>query len=129
VLDVLKKSKWLGIAAIFAFCVAPTFISYRPYVFHHWDDADYLEQSIAVSQAFWSGGVHGAAHLRAIHAAVGSIRPPVMALLGLPWGRLTSWDAAGKCSLTLAAFISLLAALCLYLMLRIGVKTLFLTLG
>ena len=54
-----------------------------------------------------------------------SIRLPAMTLLGLPWGPLASWDAAGKCFITLAAVISLLAASCLYLLLRLGVKPLF----
>jgi hypothetical protein len=49
-----------------------------------------------------------------------------MTLLGLPWGPLATWDAAGKCFITLAAAISLLAASCLYLLLRIGVKPFFL---
>ena len=40
-LYVLAKSKWLMVAAIFALCVAPTFISYQPYLFL-WDDASYL---------------------------------------------------------------------------------------
>jgi len=51
---------------------------------------------------------------------------PAMTLLGLPWGPLASWDAAGKCFITLAAVISLLAASCLYLLLRVGVKPFFL---
>ena len=118
-LDILGKSKWLVVAAVFAFCVAPTFISYQPYVFR-WDDSDYLLRSIAVSRAFWSGNVHG------LGAAMVSIHPPVMTLLGVPWGPLASWDAAGKCFITLAAVISLLAASCLYLLLRIGVKPFFL---
>jgi hypothetical protein len=50
----------------------------------------------------------------------------MMTLLGLPWGRLDSWDAAGKCFVTLAALTSLLAASCLCLLLRIGVKPIFL---
>ena len=116
---VLGKSKLMMAAALFAFCVAPTFISYQPYVFR-WDDSDYLQRSIAVSRAFWSGNVHG------LGAAMVSIRPPAMTLLGLPWGPLASWDAAGKCFITLAALISLLAASCLYLLLRIGVKSFFL---
>jgi hypothetical protein len=49
-----------------------------------------------------------------------------MTLLGLPWGPLASWHAAGKCFITLAAVISLLAASSLYLLLRIGVKPFFL---
>ena len=118
-LDILGKSKWLLAAALFAFCVAPTFISYQPYLFIQ-DDSDYLQRSIAVSRAFWSGNVHG------LGAAMVSIRPPAMTLLGLPWGPLTSWDAAGKCFITLAAVISLLAASCLYLLLRIGAKPFFL---
>lgn len=114
-LDILGKSKWLVAAALFAFCVAPTFISYQPYLFR-WDDSDYLLRSIAVSRAFWSGDVHG------LGVAMVSIRPPAMTLLGLPWGPLASWDAAGKCFITLAGMISLVVALCLYLLLRIGVK-------
>jgi hypothetical protein len=110
--------KWLGMAAIFALCVGPTFISYQPYLFE-WDDSDYLRQSIAVSRAFWSLDRHGL-------GAMVTIRPPAMTLLGLPWGPLTTWDAAGKCFITLAALTALLAALCLYLLLRIGVKPFFL---
>lgn len=109
----LDRLKWLA-AAMFAFCVAPTFISYQPYLFE-WDDSDYLRQSIAVSRAFWSWDRHGL-------GAMVSIRPPAMTLLGLPWGPLKSWDDAGRCFITLAAAISLLVALCLYLLLRIGVK-------
>jgi len=105
-------------SCLFAFSVAPTFISYRPYLFA-WDDSDYLARSIAVSQAFWSGNKHG------LVRAMVSGRPPAMTLLGLPWGPLASWDAAGKCFITVAAVISLLAALCLYLLLRIGVKPFF----
>ena len=105
-------------AALFAFCVAPTFISYRPYLFN-WDDSDYLQRSVAVSRAFWSGNIHGL-------GAMVDIRPPAMTWLGLPWGPLESWEAAGKCFITLAAMTSLLAAFCLYLLLRIGVKPFFL---
>jgi hypothetical protein len=111
----ISNLKWLVAAALFALCVAPTFISYKPYIFT-WDDAGYLQQSIEASRAFWSGNVHG------LGAAIVGIHPPAMALLGLPWGPLASWDSAGKCFITLAAVISLLAASCLYLLLRIGVK-------
>jgi hypothetical protein len=52
-----------------------------------------------------------------------------MTLMGLPWGPLASWDAAGKCFFTLDAIISLLVAFCIYLMLRIGVKPLYLFLA
>jgi hypothetical protein len=120
-MEIPGKSKRLVAAALFAFCVAPTFISYRPYLFS-WDDSDYLQRSVTVSRAFWSGNVHGL-------GAMVSIRPPAMALLGLPWGPLASWNAAGKCFITLAAVISLLAASCLYLLLRIGVKPFFLVLA
>jgi len=119
VLEILAKSKWLLVAALFAFCVAPTFISYQPYLFA-WDDADYLARAIAVSRAFWSGNIHG------LGGAMVSIRPPAMTWLGLPWGPLTSWEAAGKCFITLGAVISLLVALCLYLLQRIGVRPFFL---
>ena len=122
VLDILGKAKCLVPSALFAFCGAPTFISYQPYLFR-WDDADHLQRSIAVSQAFWSGNVSG------LGAAMVSNKPPAMTLLGLPWGPLTSWDAAGKCFVTLAAMISLLAASCLYLLLRIGVKPFFLVIA
>lgn len=113
------KFKWLFSVTIFAFCVGPTFISYQPYQFR-WDDTDYMERAVAVSRAFWSWNVHG------IGAAMISLRPPAMTFMGLPWGPLTSWEAAGNCFITLAAAISLLAALCLYLLLRIGVKPTFL---
>lgn len=116
------KAKWLVVAAIFAVCVAPTFISYRPYAFR-WDDSDYLARAIAASRAFWSGDVHG------LGAAMVSWHTPGMTLLGLPWGALTSWDAAGNCFITLAAVTSLFAALCLYMLLRIGVKPIFLVLA
>ena len=102
----------------FCFLRGTHFISYQPYVFE-WDDSEYLLRSIAVSRAFWSGNVHGL-------GAMVSIRPPAMTLLGLPWGPLASWDAAGNCFITLAAVISLLVAACLYLLLRIGVKPFFL---
>ena len=114
-LDTLTKWRWLAAVALFAVCAAPTFISYRPYQYA-FDDSDYLVRSIALSRAFWSGNLHG------IGSAMVSIRPPAMTLLGLPWGPLASWDGAGKCFITLYAMISLLAALCLYLLLRIGVK-------
>src|SRR3984893_2417101 len=120
------NQKWLVIAALFAFCVAPTFISYQPCILT-WDDADYLEKSIKVSQILWSGSLHGLRWTMA--GGGGAIRPPAMTLLGLPWGPLASWDAAGKCFITLAAVISLLAASCLYLLLRIGVKPFFLVLA
>ena len=118
-LDISGKSKWWVAPALFAFSMAPTFISYQPYLFR-WDDSDYLQRAIAASRAFWSGNFNG------LISAMVSLRPPAMTLLGLPWGPLASWDAAGKCFITLAAVISLLAALCLYLLLRIGVKPLFL---
>lgn len=114
----VEKSVWLLVAASFALCVAPTFISYQPYLFE-WDDSTYLGQAIEVSRAFWFGDIHGM-------GAMGGVRPPAMALMGMPWGPLGSWDAAGKCFISLAAVISLLAALCLYLMLRTGVNPLFL---
>jgi hypothetical protein len=116
---ILFKPKWWVAAALFAVCVAPTFISYQPWVFR-WDDSDYLQRSIAVSRAFWSGNRH------ALVEGMAGIRPPIMTLLGLPWRRLASWDDAGKCFITLAALTSLLAATCLFLLLRIGVKPVFL---
>ena len=113
---ILDKSKWWVAAALFSFCVAPTFISYQPYLFA-WDDADFLLRSIAVSRAFWSGNLAGL-------GAMISTRPPAMTWMGLPWGWLASWDAAGNCFITLAAVTSLVAAACLYLLLRMGVKPL-----
>ncbi len=114
-----RRLKWLLTAVVFALCVGPTFISYQPYLFA-WDDSEYLLRSIAVSRAFWSRSVHG------LGAAMVGIHPPAMTLMGIPWGPIQSWAAAGKCFITLAAVISLLAALCLYLVLRIGVKPVFL---
>jgi hypothetical protein len=121
VLDISGKWKWWVMAAVFGFCVAPTFISYQPYLFG-FDDSIYLLQSIKVSRAFWSGDIHGL-------GAMGGIRPPAMALLGLPWGPMASWDAAGRCFITLAAVVSLLAASCLYLLLRVGVKPFYVVAG
>ncbi len=123
-IEILNNSKRFVAVALFALCVAPTFISYRPYVFS-WDDSEYMYRSVIVSRAFWSGNVHGISHLRLIGEGMYSIRPPAMTLLGLPWGPLATWDGSGKCFITLAAVISLLAASCLYLLLRIGVKPLY----
>src|SRR3974390_1255548 len=97
---------WFVVGALFALCVAPTFVSYRPYLFS-WDDSTYLKQCIQVSRAFWSGNVHG------LGAMVG-IRPPAMALLGVPWRSLASrdaagWNAAGKCFISLVTLTALLA--------------------
>ena len=122
------RSKWLVAASVFAVCIAASFISYQQYVFR-WDDSGYLQMSIAVSRAFWSGNAHGIAHLREIGAAMYSFRPPAMTLLGLPWGPLAAWDAAGKCFFTLAILISFFAASCLFLLARIGMKPLLLALA
>ena len=127
-LHVSDNSKRFAAVALFALCVAPTFISYRPYVFT-WDDSEYMYRSVMVSRAFWSESLHGISHLRAIGEGMYSIRPPAMTLMGLPWGSLTSWDASGKCFITLAAAIGLLAASCLYLLLRIGVDPLYVALA
>jgi len=107
---------------VFAVCVGPTFVSYKPYAFA-FDDGDYLWRSIAVSRAFWSGNRH------ALGLAMRGIRPPIMTMLGLPWGALVSWDAAGKCFLTLAALTAVLVAFCLFLLLRVGVKPLYLAIA
>lgn len=110
---------------VFAFLVAPTFISYQPYVFQ-WDDADYLSQAIKADHVFWSGTLHGMAHVRAFRSAISGIRPPAMTLLGVPWGPLKGWDSAGKCFISLELSIGIWAAICLYLLERIGVKPLLL---
>ena len=55
-----------------------------------------------------------------------SYRPPIMTLLGLPWGSLASWDAAGKCFLSLTVLTAFFVACCLFLMLRSGLDPLFL---
>jgi hypothetical protein len=108
--------------AIFVCCVAPTFISYQPYVFR-WDDADYMRRAVQVGRSFWLGDLH-----RVLPAMVGP-RPPAMTLLGLPWGLLQSWESIGSCFISLGAAISLLAAVCLYLLLRLGIKPLYLALA
>jgi len=120
--DTSGKWRWLLTGALFALCVAPTYISYRPYTFS-WDDADYLQRAVAASRAFWGGDLHG------LGAAVVSWHTPAMTLLGLPWGPLASRDAAGNCFFTLAALLSLLAASSLYMLVRIGVRPLFLVLA
>ena len=116
---VRPKLKLLLSTVVFALCITPTVISYRPYYFA-WDDADYLGRSIAVSTAFWS------AHRRELRMAVVGDRPPIMTLLGIPWGPLTSWDAAGKCFITLAVLIAFFIAACLFLLLRVGLRPLYL---
>jgi len=121
--------KWWMAVVLFALCVGPTFISYESYVFT-WDDADYLQKSIAVDRAFWATDLKGMAQLRAIGGAMYSMRPPMLTLLGLPWGNsLKSWDAAGKCFVTLGALTSLMVACCLYLLLRVGMKPQWLVLA
>jgi hypothetical protein len=107
---------------VFALCIAPTFVSYTPYSFR-WDDSDYLWRSVAVSKAFWSGNAHE------MRSAMVSMHPPIMTLLGLPWGPLRSWDAAGKCFMTLAAFTALFVACWLFLLLRVGLQPLYLVLA
>lgn len=114
-LDFLAKSKWFVIAALFAFCAAPTFISYQPYMFA-WDDSEYLLRSVAVSRSFWSGNTDG------LLRAMVSVRPPAMTLMGLPYRQIASWEAANKCFITLDALTALLSVACLYMLLRIGVK-------
>jgi len=113
---------WITGAVSFVLCIAPTFISYRPYEFS-WDDSDYLLRAIRVSRAFWSGNVHG------LGSAMVSGHAPIMTLFGLPWGTLTSKNAAGDCFVALAMVTALLAATCLYLLLRIGVKPIFLVIA
>ena len=114
--------KYFLAGALFAAFVTPAFISYRPYSLS-WDDADYLLRAVSASRAFWSGNFHG------LGAAMVSWHAPAMTLLGLPWGPMTSRAAAGNCFLTLAAVIALIAASSLYMLLRIGVKPVFLILA
>ena len=108
--------------AVFTLCITPTLINYAPYSFT-WDDSECLWRSVAVNKAFWSGNVHG------MGAAMVSFRPPVMTLLGLPWGPLASWDAAGKCFITLTVFTALFVACCLFLLLRVGLQPLYLVIA
>ena len=110
-----SRTKGVGLTLFFALCAGPTFLSYLPYRFT-WDDAEYLSRSIAVSRAFWAGNLYG------MLPGMVSFRPPMMTLLGLPWRTLATWNDLGKCFVTLDVLISLLAALCLYFLLRIGVK-------
>jgi hypothetical protein len=113
------RTKWMLPLStlVFVLCITPTVVSYRPYFFA-WDDSDYLGKSIAVSRAFWSGDKH---ELRVAMVGLG-FRPPIMTLLGLPWGPLTSWDSAGKCFLTLAVLTAFFIAACLFFLLRIGLN-------
>jgi hypothetical protein len=114
--------KLLLSVATFVLCVAPTIISYRPYAFT-WDDTDYLTRSITVSRSLWAGDIHG------LGAAVHSVRPPIMTLLGLPWKALASWETVGKCFITLNALTSFFVALSLYFMLRLGMKPFWLAIA
>ncbi|MGB2628837.1 MAG: hypothetical protein WAK20_18785, partial [Candidatus Acidiferrum sp.] len=104
---------------VFALCIVPSLVSYAPYSFR-WDDSDYLSRSVAVSKAFWSGNAHQ------MRTAMVSGHPPVMTLLALPWGPLTTWDAAGKCLITLTGLTALLVACCMFLLLRVGLQPLYL---
>ena len=63
--------KWLVIATLFGLCVAPTFISYQGYLFG-WDDSDYLQRSILVSQAFWSWDLYK------LRSTMVGIKPPAL---------------------------------------------------
>ncbi len=109
------ESRWFLVAALFACCAAPCFISYRSH-FLFPDGADSLARSIMVSRALWSWHLHG------LGALLSADHPPAMMLLGIPWGPITSWEGASKCFYTLAALQSLLAASCLFMLLRIGVR-------
>lgn len=110
--------KWLIVPALVTACLGPTFISYKP-IQLSWDDSDYLVRTVAVSRAFWSGDVH------ALGAAMVSVHTPVMTFLGFPFGLLTSWSSVGNCFFALAMAIASLAAVCLYMLLRIGVKPVY----
>jgi len=122
------RSRYVAAGALFAVCVAPTFISYQPYAFR-WDDSDYLWQSVAVSQALWAGSGSLVQRLHEVRAVMVGIRPPAMTIMGVPWGALDSWEAAGKCLISLDGLISLVAVACFYLLMRVGVKGAFLAAG
>ncbi len=81
------------LVVVFIVCIAPTIICYDPYSFR-WDDSDYLMRSMTVSNAVWSGNRHElVAEIRS------NPRPPILTLLGIPWGPLTSWGAVRYTSL------------------------------
>lgn len=115
-------AKWLTVAVIVAACLGPTFVSYKPTILS-WDDADYLVRAVAASRALWSGDAHR------LGAAMVSVHTPVMTLLGLSWGSIEHWDQAGDCFFSLALLVAILASACLYMMLRIGVRPIFLILA
>lgn len=112
-------AKYAIAAVLAAACLGPTFISYKPIILS-WDDADYLVRAVAASRALWSGDTSR------LGAAVVSVHTPAMALLGLPYGPIEHWDQVGVCFFSLALLIAALASACLYMMLRIGVKPIFL---
>jgi hypothetical protein len=114
--------KWAMVALLVAGCLGPTFISYKPIVLS-WDDSDYLARAVAASRALWSGDIHG------LGSAVVSVHTPAMTFMGLHWGPMKSLDEIGRCFFALAALIAVLAAACLYMMLRIGVRPIFLVLA
>ena len=119
-----EASSWKRLVAsvIFSLCIASTLVSYLPYSFR-WDDSDYLGRALAVSKAFWSG------HAPEMRVAMVSVHPPIMTLLGLPWGPLSSWDAAGKCFITLATFTALFVACCFFMLLRVGLQPMHLVIS
>lgn len=115
---------WKLLVAIFLFgvCACPTIVSYQPYTYQC-DDSGYLVDSINTSRALWSGDLH------ALGKAIYGIHPPIMALTGIPWRTVASWDAAGKSFLSLATLTAFFAACCLFLILRCGIKAPYLVIG
>jgi len=116
------SQKSLFSIVVFGLCTGATIISYQTYLFT-WDDSDYLRRSISVSRAFWSGNKHALTFL------IPSIHPPIMTLLGIPWGPLTSWEAAGKCFITLTVLTAFFIACSLFLLLRAGLNPLYLAIA
>jgi hypothetical protein len=113
---------WTILGLLVAACLAPTFISYKPITLS-WDDTDYLVRAVAASRALSSGDI------QALGSAVVSVHTPAMTFMGLPWGPLASREEIGRCFFTLAAIIAVLAATSVYMVLRIGVRPIFLALA
>lgn len=107
--------QWLWAAAAFALGAGSTFISYRPYRLM-WDDSDSVVRSMMLSRSLWAGDWPG------VLRATVNTHPPVLSLLGFPWGPIASWDAVGRYLVSLALLTSLAACISLYLIFRSGVK-------
>lgn len=94
----------LWVAAVFALGVGSTFISYQPYRLM-WDDSDSVLRSMTLSRSLWAGDWLG------VLRATVNTHPPLLSLLGIPWGPIIAWGAVGRYLVSLALLTSLAACI------------------